>query len=159
VPQLTPDDVQQALESLGLDIRVQRFETSTATAQEAADSIGTDLGTIVKSLCFVVDGEPVIVLAAGDHRIDDRKLAALYDVGRKKVRIADAQTTLQTTGYLPGGVPPVGHLRPLPVLIDDTLSRFELVYAAAGSPHAIFPIPFGTLCEITGGRLVDLAKV
>jgi Cys-tRNA(Pro) deacylase len=158
VPQLTPDDVQQALEALGLDVRVQHFETSTATAQEAADSIGTDLGTIVKSLCFLVDGEPVIVLAAGDHRIDDRKLAALYDVGRKKVKIADAQTTLQATGYLPGGVPPVGHLQPLPVLIDDTLSRFELVYAAAGSPHAIFPIPFETLCEITGGRVVDLAR-
>jgi len=158
VTQLTPDDVQQALDALGLEIQVQQFETSTATAQEAADSIGTELGTIVKSLCFVVADEPVIVLAAGDHRIDDRKLAALYDVGRKKVKIADAQTTLQTTGYLPGGVPPVGHLNPLPVLIDDTLSRFDLVYAAAGSPNAIFPIPFKTLCEITRGRVVDLAK-
>jgi Cys-tRNA(Pro) deacylase len=147
VTQLTPDDVQQALDALGLEIQVQQFETSTATAQEAADSIGTELGTIVKSLCFVVADEPVIVLAAGDHRIDDRKLAALYDVGRKKVKIADAQTTLQTTGYLPGGVPPVGHLNPLPVLIDDTLSRFDLVYAAAGSPNAIFPIPFKTLCR------------
>jgi Cys-tRNA(Pro) deacylase len=158
MPQLTPDDVQQALDALGLEIQVQQFETSTATAQEAADSIGTELGTIVKSLCFVVVDEPVIVLAAGDHRIDDRKLAALYDVGRKKVKIADAETTLQTTGYLPGGVPPVGHLNPLPVLIDDTLGRFDLVYAAAGSPNAIFPIPFKTLCEITGGRVVDLAK-
>ncbi len=154
----TPEDVQAALDALGLDIRVRIFETSTATAQEAADSVGTELGSIVKSLCFLVGGEPVIVLAAGDQKVDARKLGALFGVSRKKVRIADAQTTLEATGYEPGGVPPVGHVRPLPILIDETLSRFEIVYGAAGSPRAIFEIPFKTLVEITGGRVADLAK-
>ncbi len=154
----TPQDVQAALEALGLDIHVQIFEASTATAPQAAAAIGTELGSIVKSLCFVVDGKPVLVLAAGDKLVDDRKLAALYGVGRKKVRIADAETTLQATGYAPGGVAPVGHPQPLPILIDSTFQRYEMVYTAAGSPNAIFPIPLRTLVQITGGQLVDVAK-
>jgi prolyl-tRNA editing enzyme YbaK/EbsC (Cys-tRNA(Pro) deacylase) len=154
----TPDDVQAALDALELGIRVQHFDASTATSQEAADSIGTSLGSIAKSLCFVVDGQPVLVIASGDQRVDDRKLGALRGVSRKKVRIADAEATLEATGYAPGGVPPVGHVSPLPVFIDQTLSRFDLVYAAAGSPHAIFPIPYQTLVEVTGGQVVDVVK-
>jgi prolyl-tRNA editing enzyme YbaK/EbsC (Cys-tRNA(Pro) deacylase) len=155
----TPDDVQAALDALGLDIQVQMFETSTATSQEAADSIGTSLGSIAKSLCFLVGGEPVVVIASGDQRVDDRKLGALREVSRKKVKIANAEATVEATGYAPGGVPPVGHANALPIYLDQTLSRFELVYAAAGSPNAIFPIPYQTLVEVTGGEVVDLAKV
>ncbi len=151
-------DVAAALEGLGLELRVMTFEGSTATAPEAAEAVGTELGSIVKSLCFVVAGEPVIVLAAGDRRVDDRKLSALCGVGRKKVRIADAETTVAETGYAPGGVPPVGHRRALPVWIDETLSRFETVYAAAGEENAIFAVPYETLVEVTGGRVADLAK-
>jgi prolyl-tRNA editing enzyme YbaK/EbsC (Cys-tRNA(Pro) deacylase) len=154
----TPDDVQAALDALGLDIQVQLFETSTATSQEAADSIGTSLGSIAKSLCFLVGDQPVVVIASGDQRVDDRKLGALCEVSRKKVKIANPDATIEATGYAPGGVPPVGHVNSLPVYIDQTLSRFELVYAAAGSPNAIFPIPYETLVEITGGQVVDIAK-
>lgn len=154
----TPDDVQAALDALGLDIQVQIFDTSTATSQEAADSIGTSLGSIAKSLCFLVNGEPVVVIASGDQRVDDRKLGAWRGVSRKKIKIANAEATVAATGYAPGGVPPVGHANELPLLIDQTLSRFELVYAAAGSPHAIFPIPYQTLVEVTGGEVLDLAK-
>jgi prolyl-tRNA editing enzyme YbaK/EbsC (Cys-tRNA(Pro) deacylase) len=151
-------DVEAALEGLGLETRVLTFDDSTATAPEAAEAIGTALGSIVKSLCFVVAGQPVIVLTAGDRRVDDRKLSALYGVGRKKVKIADAETTIATTGYGPGGVPPVGHRRALPVWIDETLARFEIVYAAAGSENAIFAVPYETLVEITGGSVGDVAK-
>jgi prolyl-tRNA editing enzyme YbaK/EbsC (Cys-tRNA(Pro) deacylase) len=154
----TSDDVQAVLDALGLDIQVQVFDTSTATSQEAADSIGTSLGSIAKSLCFLVGSEPVVVIASGDQRVDDRKLGALRGVSRKKVKIADAESTVRATGYAPGGVPPVGHANPLPVLIDQTLSRFELVYAAAGSPHAIFPIPYQTLVDVTDGEVVDVWK-
>ena len=154
----TSEDVQTALDALGLDVQVQTFETSTATAQEAADSIGTSLGSIAKSLCFMVGGQPVLVIASGDQRVDGRKLGALHGVGRKKVKIADAETTLKATGYAPGGVPPVGHIQALPVYIDEMLGRFEVIYAAAGSPHAIFPVPYQTLVEVTGGQVVDVAK-
>jgi prolyl-tRNA editing enzyme YbaK/EbsC (Cys-tRNA(Pro) deacylase) len=100
----------------------------------------------------------VVVLTAGDQRVDDRKLAAMYGVGRKKVRIADEATTIAATGYAPGGVPPVGHVNELPVIVDETLARFETVYAAAGSPHAIFPVAFEMLVDISGGQVADVAK-
>ena len=155
---LSPEDVQTALDQLGCDIQVTRYETSTATSQEAADSIGTSLGSIAKSLCFLVDGEPVIILAAGDQRMDERKIAKLYEVGRKKVKMANAEKTIELTGYAIGGVPPVGHIQKLPVLIDKTLERFELVYGAAGAPNAIFPIPLAQLVEITDGKVVNIAR-
>ena len=84
--QRTPDDVQAVLDDLGLGIKITIFDEPTSTAPEAAAAIGTELGTIVKSLCFTVNGEPVVVLTAGDMRVDDRKIAALYEVGRKKVK-------------------------------------------------------------------------
>jgi Cys-tRNA(Pro) deacylase len=158
VKPLTPDDVRTALGALGADVRVQTFGTSTATAQQAADSIGTELGSIVKSLCFFINGEPVIVLGSGDQRMDERKLGRLRQAGRKKVKMATAEQSIEVTGYAPGGVPPVGHRTRLPVYIDDSLAHYHTVYAAAGSPNTIFPIAFEKLVEITGGRVVNIAR-
>ncbi len=155
----TPEDVQAALDAAGLAIRVRVLEESAATAQQAADAIGTSLGSIVKSLCFLAGDRPVLVLAAGDRSVDDRKVAGHYGVGRKKVHLADAETTIAVTGYAPGGVPPLGHARDLPVLIDGSLGRFATVYAAAGSPHAIFGISYGQLVAVTGGEVLDLARI
>ena len=154
----TPEEVQAALRELGVDARIRIFETSTATAQQAASAIGAPLGSIVKSLCFLIDGGPVLVLTAGDKLVDDRKLAERHGVGRKKVKIADADTTLQVTGYTPGGVSPVALARPVPIYIDRTLTRFDTVYAAAGAPNAIFPIRLDDLVRITSGQVVDVAR-
>lgn len=156
---LTPEDVQAALDRFGLGLRIRFFEQSTATSQEAADAIGTELGTIVKSLGFMVDGRPVVVLAAGDQRVDDRKLAALYDVSRKRVKIADPEQCVTHFGYPPGSVPPLAHRTPgLPVYIEDSLTRFTQLYAAAGAPNAIFPVTLDQLLQITGGQVVDLKR-
>jgi Cys-tRNA(Pro) deacylase len=154
----TPDHVQAALDGLNLGIRVLLFEQSTATAPEAAAAVGCELGQIIKSLCFVVGEQPVVVLAAGDRRVDDRKLGALYGVGRKKVKIADPDKTVAVTGYAPGGVSPVGHRTQLPIIIDDSLRRYYMVYAAAGSSNAIFPISFDKLAQATGGQVADVAR-
>jgi len=154
----SPHDVQAALLKLGLDIRIQTFEASTSTAQHAANAVGTELGAIVKTMCFTVDSRPMLVLTPGDRQVDDRKLAAIYGVGRKKVRMADASTTLRVTGFAPGGVSPVGHGQEMPILIDSSFQRFELVYAAAGSSNTIFPIPLATLIQITGGQVVDVTR-
>lgn len=156
--QRTPEDVQAALTALGVECKVQHFSTPTATATQAAEAIGTTLGSIVKSLCFLVDGKPALVLTAGDKLVDDRKLGALYNVSRKKVKIADAGTTVEVTGFAPGGVSPVALSTPIPVHIDQSLGRFETVYAAAGSPHAIFPIALVDLVRVTGSALVDLTR-
>ena len=154
----TPDDVQAALRELQTEIHVQIHDEPTSTAEEAADVAGCELGQIVKSLCFTVDDSPILILTAGDNMVDDRKIADLYDVGRKKVRMTDWDTTIEVTGYEPGGVPPVGLAEDIPILIDETFERYEKVYAAAGAPNAIFPIEVDRLIAITDGKLADIKR-
>jgi Cys-tRNA(Pro) deacylase len=151
-----PQRVQAALRELGIELEIQELDGSTRTAQQAADAIGTELGSIVKSLVFLTDGQPVIVLVAGDRRADPAKLKAL--LGARRVMIADADQVRQATGYAIGGVPPIGHPTPLPVCIDRSLGRFATVYAAAGGPRAIFPIAFSRLVELTQGQVADLTE-
>lgn len=153
-----PDEVQAALHQLGLETTIQTFTTSTATSQQAADAIGTSLGSIAKSLCFLVDGQAILIIASGDRQIDDRKLAQLFGVSRKKVKIAGAATTEAVTGFAPGGVSPVGHRTPVPILIDESLARFSTLYAAAGSAATIFALTWEELLRVTGGRVVDVVK-
>lgn len=156
---LTPAQVQAALDRLNTGIEIRFFETSTATSQQAADNIGCDLGQIVKSLAFMVDGSPILVLTSGDQRVDDRKLAAMFEVGRKKVKIAAPEQCVEVYGYAPGGVPPIALRTPhLPVYIDDSLQRYEIVYAAGGAHNAIFPIALDTLVTITNGQLADVKR-
>ncbi|MBN1813593.1 MAG: YbaK/EbsC family protein [Anaerolineae bacterium] len=149
-----PDRVQAALEAAGLAIEVVKLSDSARTAQLAAEAIGTELGSIVKSLVFLADGEPVLVLVAGDRRADLAKLKALLEA--RRVMIADAERVKQETGFSIGGVPPVGHLRPLVTWIDRSLARFETVYAAAGHPHAVFPIAYEALVQLTNGHVADI---
>jgi prolyl-tRNA editing enzyme YbaK/EbsC (Cys-tRNA(Pro) deacylase) len=156
--------VQAALDALDLGIQVQRFEVPTATAAQAADAIGCELGAIVKSLCFLVDAnqkpgwQPVLVLAAGDRRVDPKALRRLFQVSKKKVKIADPEAVLAATGFPVGGVPPLGHPAPLLTLIDESLGRFETVYAAAGSDDTIFPIAYETLVQVTGSEVRALTS-
>jgi prolyl-tRNA editing enzyme YbaK/EbsC (Cys-tRNA(Pro) deacylase) len=148
--------VESYLRERGLEIEVLEMSKSTRTAQLAAQAIGTELGSIVKSLVFLADGQPVLVLVAGDRRADPRKLKSL--LGARRVVIANADQVRQATGFAIGGVPPVAHDHPLPTLIDRNLNRFETVYAAAGNPQAIFPIAYGQLVALTGGREADCTQ-
>ena len=150
------DQVQAALDTLGLDVRVRTFDVPTSTAEEAAAAIGCPLGAIVKSLCFVVDGHPVLALAAGDRRVDTKALRRIFGVSKRKVKIADPDTVYRLTGFAVGGVPPLGHAEPLQTVVDSSLSRFETVYAAAGTSNTIFPIPYRTLVEVTHGEVHEL---
>jgi len=150
--------VQAALDARGLDIKVVEFTASTATAIEAAAAAGCELGAIVKSLLFLVDGQPTLVLVAGDRMADHKKLAARFDVGKKRVKLADAETVLHVTGYEIGGVPPVGHNSALLTVVDESLGRFETVWAAAGAHNAVFPIAFAKLIEITGGQVATITE-
>jgi prolyl-tRNA editing enzyme YbaK/EbsC (Cys-tRNA(Pro) deacylase) len=159
----TPAHVQEALDALVPGTHIRLFDTPTATSQLAADNIGCELGQIVKSLCFVVDvngtATPILVLASGDQRVDDRKLAEHYGVGRKRVRTATPEECVAIYGYAPGGVPPVGHrTADLPTFIDASLGRWEQLYAAAGAHNAIFPITLANLQRATGGQMMDVVR-
>jgi prolyl-tRNA editing enzyme YbaK/EbsC (Cys-tRNA(Pro) deacylase) len=154
---LTPADVQAALDRWG--IKILFFENSTATSQLAADNIGCELGQIVKSLAFIVGDQPIVVLTSGDQRVDDRKLAAMFNVGRKKVKVATPEQCVEIYGYAPGGVPPLAHRTPnLPMFLDDSLKRYQQLYAAGGAYNAIFPITLQQLVEMTGAPFVDVKR-
>ncbi len=157
---MIPDDVEQALNDVQLDIKITIFENSTATSQQAADNIGCELGQIVKSLGFMINKErPILVLASGDQTVDDRKLATLLEVGRKKVRMMTAEQCIEILGYAPGGVPPIGHRQSgFDIYMDDMLKRYEIVYAAGGSSQAIFPIELDRLQEVTNATFSDVVK-
>ena len=156
---LTPDDVQNAIDAFDETIRIRFFDATTATSQQAADNIGCLLGQIVKSLAFIIDDKPILILASGDGRVDDKKLAVLFEVSRKKIKTASADQCIEIYGYAPGGVPPVGIRTPnIPVYIDQSLTRFDQLYAAAGAHNAIFPIARQQLIDLTGGTVVDIRK-
>jgi len=158
--ELSVQHVQAALDRLQAGIRIIEFDSSTATSQQAADNIGCQLGQIVKSLGFLINRETsALVLASGDHSIDERKLAALFGVGRKKVRMMNAQQCVAQLGYAPGGVPPIAHRSDnIPVYLDESLKRFDLVYAAGGAANAIFLVPLSLLREMTGASFADLIR-
>jgi len=131
--------VQRALDALGLPGPVRVFDAgSTHTAQEAADAVGCALGQIVKTLFFVAEGRPTMVLAAGDRQVDTALLAPILGVGRKKLKMGTPSEVLEYTGFPVGGVAPVGWPKPVDVVVDDSLRRFEEVWAAAGASNAVF---------------------
>jgi prolyl-tRNA editing enzyme YbaK/EbsC (Cys-tRNA(Pro) deacylase) len=143
--------------SRGLELEVREFPDGTRTAADAARAIGCQVDQIVKSLVFVADTDPVLVLCSGGNRVD------VVKVGRERsaatVRKADAGEVRAATGYAIGGTPPFGHARDLPVLIDRHLTGFEVVWAAAGTPRHVFPVAPGDLVAATGGRVADITLV
>ena len=152
----TAQKVADAAQKLSLNITIKEFETSTRTAEDAANSIGCTVAQIVKSLLFVVNGQPTLVLVSGPNRLDEKKLAALCGVGRKKIKRADADIVRQATGFAIGGVPPFGHQTKLPTNNDEDFWQFDVIWAAAGTPNAVFDITPDELVKITDGMKADL---
>ncbi len=148
--------VADAAKQLGLSIDIVSFAQSTRTAEEAAAAIGCAVGQIVKSLVFTVKGEPVIALVSGSNQLDTRKLAELFNVGRKQVERANAETVRAATGFAIGGVPPFGHAASPAMFIDEDLTRYEIVWAAGGTPNTVFSIRPDELARATSGRVVSL---
>jgi prolyl-tRNA editing enzyme YbaK/EbsC (Cys-tRNA(Pro) deacylase) len=126
--------VQERLRGLGLDVEVQELSDSTRTAPEAAAAVGVEIGQIVKSLVFADEtGDAVLVLCAGDRRVDTSRLG-------DGVGTANADDVRAATGFSIGGVPPLGHDRPLRTVVDESLRRFDTVWCAAGTPRSVFPV-------------------
>ncbi|MYZ35816.1 MULTISPECIES: YbaK/EbsC family protein [unclassified Streptomyces] len=149
----------EALRELGLDAvtgRIRRFPDATRTAAEAAAAIGCGLGEIVKSLVFEADGVPVLVLMDGASRVDVERVR--QELGAAAVKRAGADAVRETTGYAIGGVPPFGHLTKTRVLADRGLLAHSVVWAAAGTPHSVFPMDPTSLITHAGGTLVDVRE-
>lgn len=148
-----------ALEELGLGelhAEIRRFPDATRTAAEAAEAIGCELSQICKSLIFAADNVPVLVLMDGASRVDVERVRE--ELGAEKVTRAKADVVRETTGYAIGGVPPFGHRTQTRVLADRSLLDHDTVWAAAGTPHTVFPMDPKTLIAHAGGTLVDVRE-
>jgi prolyl-tRNA editing enzyme YbaK/EbsC (Cys-tRNA(Pro) deacylase) len=141
---------------LGDAFRVLEFEQSTHSSAEAAIAIGCDVAQIAKSMLFkAVDGKPVLVVASGTNRVDEKKVAAL--LGRKVSR-ADEAFVQDRAGFAIGGVPPVGHATAPVTFLDQDLQQYPRIWAAAGSPNAVFALTPEDLARLTGAGFADVAK-
>lgn len=144
----------------GVTIEVTRFEESTHTAAEAAAAVGAELGQIVKSLVFVAtsdDGEEALLcLVSGPNRVDLARLAAV--AGESDVRRATAREAHDLTGFSIGGIPPIGHSRTVRAIMDPDLGRYPIVWAAAGLPTAVFPVPPGTLRVLANAIVAPITE-
>ena len=139
---------------LGLEIDVRRLEESTRTVKEAAIAVGCEESEIAKSIVFVADGDPVVCIASGRHRIDTDRLADVLDVA--EVRQAAADEVRASTGFAIGGVPPFGH--DVPILFDESLLEHGRVWAAAGDPHSLFCVDPRKLAECVKARVVAVGE-
>jgi prolyl-tRNA editing enzyme YbaK/EbsC (Cys-tRNA(Pro) deacylase) len=161
VPQHSPavQRVVDAAARKGVQLEVIAFEQSTRTADEAARAVGAVVGQIVKSLVFVAPGangpEPCLVLVSGANNVDVERLAAVLTEPR--IRRATADEARQLTGFAIGGIPPFGHRQPMRTVMDPDLGRFERVWAAAGSPNAVFAVPPATLRMLANAFAAPIA--
>jgi prolyl-tRNA editing enzyme YbaK/EbsC (Cys-tRNA(Pro) deacylase) len=142
---------------LGFDVDVHEFPEGTKTAADAADAIDCDVAQIASSIALVAD-ELVVVVTSGANRVSEAKLAALRDVPESAVGMADADEVKATLGWAIGGVPPFCHERQVPVYIDETLLEFDTVWAAAGTPEAVFPIDPGRIVDLADATPVDVVQ-
>jgi Cys-tRNA(Pro) deacylase len=148
--------VVEAAQARGLTIEPRQFPDGTKTAVDAANAIGVDVGQIVKSLIFAVDGEVVLAYVSGSNQLDEKKLAAA--AGGSKCARVDADRVREATGFPIGGVPPFGHTTHLRVFIDPDLLQYDEVWAAAGTWHDVFGIEPRQLVEASEGMVTDLKR-
>ena len=148
--------VEKALKEFDPSLKIIMLNTSARTAQEAASSLGCEVGAIVKSLLFKTENSFTLCLVAGDKRASLNSIKKLLKI--KDASMASAEDVKNITGYTIGGVSPVGHLRKIEILIDKSLSRFRSLYAAAGHPNCVFKIDFTKLQKITNGHIEEITE-
>lgn len=159
-----PAPIQRVLDAAarkGVDLDIRVYPASTHTAEDAAAAVGAELGQIVKSLVFVVprgpgELDPVLCLVSGPNRVDLARLAAV--LGETELRRATAAEARELTGFVIGGIPPIGHERALRVIMDPDLGRFPVVWAAAGTQTAVFPVPPATLRMLANAHVAPICE-
>jgi prolyl-tRNA editing enzyme YbaK/EbsC (Cys-tRNA(Pro) deacylase) len=149
--------VQDALRQFGVSCRVVELPGSTRTSAEAAEAVGCKVEQIAKSIVFrgKQSGKPILVVASGINRVDEKKLRNLV---AEPVKKADADFVRRETGFVIGGVPPLGHVKPLDIFIDEDLLKHDEIWAAAGTPHAVFRLTPGDLEKVTSGKVVNISQ-
>tara|TARA_Y100000590_G_scaffold194387_1_gene220865 strand:- start:74 stop:556 length:483 start_codon:yes stop_codon:yes gene_type:complete len=148
--------VSQKLKDFDENLKVIVLDSSARTAQDAANSLNTEVGSIIKSLFLRTENSFLLCLVSGDKRCSLNKIKKI--LGKKDVCMGDANEVKEITGFTIGGVSPIAHLNPLKIYIDKTLSRFKYIYGAAGHPNCVFKIDFKNLQKITNGEVMDISE-
>ncbi len=147
--------IQDALNALGAKLEVVELPASTRTSAEAAAAIGCSIRQIAKSIIFrsAATGRPIMVIASGPNRVNEEKIREIIGEGIEK---ANAEFVRKTTGFAIGGIPPIGHSEPIATIIDEDLLKMDEIWAAAGTPNAVFKLNPANLVQMTGGRVLPI---
>ena len=148
--------VQKKLLEFDESCKVMVLDSSARTALEAAESLNTDVGSIVKSLLFKSENNFILCLVSGDKRCSLNKLKKIKQL--KDISMANPQSVKEVTGFTIGGVSPIGHLKEVEILIDNNLKRFQNIYAAAGHPNCVYKVNFENLLKMTSGKVEDITE-
>ena len=148
--------VQKKLLEFDASYKVMVLDSSARTALEAAESLNTDVGSIVKSLLFKSENNFILCLVSGDRRCSLNKLKKIKQ--QKDISMANPQSVKEVTGFTIGGVSPIGHLKEVEIFIDNNLKRFQNIYAAAGHPNCVYKVNFENLLKMTNGKVEDFTE-
>jgi prolyl-tRNA editing enzyme YbaK/EbsC (Cys-tRNA(Pro) deacylase) len=155
---LQPSDLEDFMQEKGIPGEILHLPVPTPTVGAAAEAVETDPENIIKSILFTINQAPVLAITSGPAHIERRAIAHHFNVGRKKVKLADPDTVLSETGYQIGGMPPFGHVTPLRTLIDQRVMEKEQVYAGGGSDRALLSVKPQTILSVTQAHVMDLVN-
>jgi Cys-tRNA(Pro) deacylase len=153
---LNAETLEQFMQNQGIMGRIINVSVPTLTVETAAEAVGTTPEKIVKSLLFLVDGRPTLVVSSGTSRVDRKKLAKYFDIGRERVKLADPETVRALTGYEVGAVPPFGHRQTLDVILEESIFKQSSVYAGGGSTQALLEITPKEILRVTKAEILNL---
>lgn len=156
--QFTSTDLQQFIDDHAVTATILPMPHHTLTVPDAARALNVATEQIIKSLVFVVRGEPILVIANGTGRVDPRKIAAHFGVSRKKVKFASPEQALEITGYVVGSMPPFGHRQSPPVYIDPAITQLDTIFGGGGNVNAMLRLTPAELLRVTGGQLLHVTK-
>jgi len=157
MPKLTPADLQTYLHRQAIEGEILKLDVPTPTVETAAQAVGVREEQIIKSILFLVNKQPLLVIASGTARVEQRRIAQVYGLGRKQVKLASPADVLDHTGYAVGALPPFGHSQVLDTLIDRRVLEQDEVYAGGGAENALLRLAAADILRITRGKVVDLA--
>lgn len=158
LPPLTSQDLQRFIDNHQIKATILPMAEHTPTVPDAARALKVEPDQIIKSLVFLVQGKPLLVINNGPARVDQRKLAARLDVGRKRVKFAGAEQALEITGYVVGSMPPFGHRQKLITFIDPAVTDFDLIYGGGGELNAMLRLTPAELVRVTAGELLPVSE-
>jgi prolyl-tRNA editing enzyme YbaK/EbsC (Cys-tRNA(Pro) deacylase) len=155
---LTSTDLQAFMQERGIHGEMLHLDVPTPTVETAAQAVGTRVERIVKSILFVIEGQPVLAITCGTSYVDRRAIASMFSVGRKRVKLASAETVLEISGYEVGAMPPFGHLRKLPTLLDRGVLEHPEVYAGGGAENVLVRMEPEEILRATQAQVIELVE-